>query len=88
MKLDAIIEAKNLNIWKVCRDWGRGKCVCRDCRFLVNMDSHGEQYSVANITRASPLDIEMNEIPIPASEDIHHNEENYKEENNERLAEE
>jgi hypothetical protein len=41
-ELDAFIKAKNLNIRKACRAWGRGKHVCYDCGFLVNKDGHEE----------------------------------------------
>jgi hypothetical protein len=41
-KLDAVIEAKYVYVQNACWAWGRGKCISQDCKFLVDMDSHGE----------------------------------------------
>jgi hypothetical protein len=79
-ELDIVIEAKYLGIQKACRACSRGKSVCQDCRFLVNMDGHGEQYSAANNTLSSPQDVKINETPIPAAEDMYHDYECYNQE--------
>jgi hypothetical protein len=76
-ELDAVIRAKHLNVRKACRAWGKGKRVCYDCGFLVNLDGHEERCSVANQTRSSPPDIRMDEAPVPAGEDRHHHYEQY-----------
>jgi hypothetical protein len=47
-EFDAVIKAKYLNIRKACRAWGRGKRVCYNCRFVVNIDRHGELCSTVN----------------------------------------
>jgi hypothetical protein len=71
-ELDAVIKAKHLNIRKACRAWGRGKCVCDDCGFLVNKDGYEERRSAANNIRSSPPDVRANEAPAPAGEDRYH----------------
>jgi hypothetical protein len=77
LELDTVIKAKYLNIQKAYRAWGRGKHICYDCGFRVNMDGHKESYSAANNIRSSPSDSEMNRVPVPASEDRHHDYEEY-----------
>jgi hypothetical protein len=71
-ELDAVIKAKHLNVWKACRAWGRGKCICYNCGFLVNKDSHEEQCSMANNVQSSPPDVKENKVPAPTGEDRHH----------------
>jgi hypothetical protein len=77
LELDAIIRAKHLNVRKACRAWGKGKRVCYDCGFLVNLDGHEGRCSTANQTRSSPPDVRMDKAPVPAGEDRHHHYEQY-----------
>jgi hypothetical protein len=76
-ELDAVIKAKNLNIRKACRAWGRGKHVCYDCGFLVNKDGHEERCSTANNRRSSRPDDRGNEASVPAGKDRHYHYEQY-----------
>jgi hypothetical protein len=41
-ELDAIIRAKHLNIQKAYKAWGKGKYVCYNSGFLVNLDRYKE----------------------------------------------
>jgi hypothetical protein len=38
--LDEIIRTQRLNARKACRRWQRGRRVCHNCRFLVNLEGH------------------------------------------------
>jgi hypothetical protein len=75
--LDAVIRVKPLNVRKACKAWGKGKRVCYDCGFLVNLEGHQERYSIANQTRSCPPDVRMDEAPVTAGEDRHHHYEQY-----------
>jgi len=35
-----VTRERRLNPIKACADWHRGKCVCPECRFLVNIENH------------------------------------------------
>jgi hypothetical protein len=76
-ELDTIIRVKYFNVWKACRAWGKGKCVCYDCGFLVNLDGYKEQYSIANQTRSSLSNIRIDKAPIPASKDRYYHYKQY-----------
>ena len=39
-ELGEVIRNRHLNPRKACADWQKGKWVCPDCRFLVNMENH------------------------------------------------
>ena len=39
-ELAEVIRVRHLNPRKACADWHKGKRVCPDCRFLVNMEDH------------------------------------------------
>jgi len=39
-ELAEVIRNQHLNPHKACADWQKGKRVCPDCRFLVNMENH------------------------------------------------
>jgi len=39
-KLLEVTHERRLNPVKACADWHRGKRVCPECRFLVNMENH------------------------------------------------
>jgi len=44
-----ITRERHLDPIKACADWYRGKRVCPDCRFLVNMENHHLRCSAANL---------------------------------------
>jgi len=52
-ELLGITRERHLDPIKACADWHRGKRVCPDCRFLVNMENHHLRCSAA--TRREPL---------------------------------
>jgi hypothetical protein len=74
---DAVIKAKHLNVRKACRNCGRGKCICYDWGFLVNIDGHEERFSPANNIRSSLPDVKIHEAPVHAGEDRHYDNEQY-----------
>jgi len=46
-ELAEVIRNGHLNPHKACADWQKGKRVCPDCRFLVNMENHHLRCSVS-----------------------------------------
>jgi len=46
-ELLAVTRERRLNPVKACTDWHRGKWVCPDCRFLVNLENHHLRCSAA-----------------------------------------
>jgi len=46
-ELAEVIRNRHLNPRKACTDWQKGKRVCPDCRFLVNMENHHLCYSAS-----------------------------------------
>ena len=42
-KLAEVIRIRHLSPRKACADWQKGKRVCPDCRFLVNLDNHSQR---------------------------------------------
>jgi len=42
-ELAEVIRNRHLNPRKACADWQKGKRVCPDCRFLVNMEDHHQR---------------------------------------------
>jgi len=70
-ELAEVIRNRHLNPHKACEDWKKGKRVCSDCRFLVNMEDHhqrcqtmAQQTPVAD-TMPAP---EEQELPGPIEE--------------------
>jgi hypothetical protein len=86
-ELDTIIEAKYLGIQKACRAWGRGKSVCHDYGFLVNMNGYGKQCSAANNTLSSLPDVKINETPVPTAKDMYHDYKHYNREDHNGVLE-
>jgi hypothetical protein len=41
-ELDAIIRTKHLNVLKAYKAQGKGKYICYNCGFLVNLDGYKE----------------------------------------------
>jgi len=46
-ELVEVIRNQHLNPCKVCADWQKGKRICPECRFLVNMENHHLHCSAA-----------------------------------------
>jgi len=46
-ELVEVIRNQHLNPHKACTDWQKGKQVCPECRFLVNMENHHLRCSAA-----------------------------------------
>jgi len=46
-ELAEVIRNQHLNPRKACADWQKGKRVCPECRFLVNMENHHLRCSAA-----------------------------------------
>jgi len=42
-----VIHNQHLNPRKACADWQKGKRICPECRFLVNMENHHLRCSAA-----------------------------------------
>ena len=42
-ELAEVIRTRHLNPRKACADWQKGKRVCPDCQFLVNMEDHHQR---------------------------------------------
>jgi len=42
-ELAEVIRNRHINPCKACADWQKGKRVCPDCRFLVNMEDHHQR---------------------------------------------
>jgi len=42
-KLEEVIRNRHLNPCNACADWQKGKRVCPDCQFLVNMEDHHQR---------------------------------------------
>jgi len=63
-----VTRERHLNPVKACADWHRGKRVCPDCRFLVNMENHHLRCSAA-VPRVPLADITPpQEAPAAAEE--------------------
>jgi ribosomal protein L32 len=67
-ELDAVIQAKRLNIRKACRAWQLGNRVCHDCGFLVNMEGHEARCDASRPAHSSPLDAQTTNTSAPAGE--------------------
>jgi hypothetical protein len=67
-ELDAVIQAKHLNIRKACQAWQWGKRVCYDCRFLINMEGHGARCDASRPVHSSPSDAQITNTSAPTSE--------------------
>jgi len=52
-ELAEVIRNRHLNPRKACADWQKGKRVCPDCRFLVNMENHHLRCSAAALHETS-----------------------------------
>jgi len=65
------VRNRHLNPCKACADWQKGKRVCPDCRFLVNMEDH-HQRCQTTAQRTPVADImpapEEQELPGPIEE--------------------
>jgi len=70
-ELAEVIRNRHLNLRKACTDWQKGKRVCPDCRFLVNMEDH-HQHCQTTAQRTPVADImpapEEQELPGPIEE--------------------
>jgi hypothetical protein len=53
--LDRAIRTKHLNPKVACRAWSRGKRVCHDCGYVVNLDGHQERCSERTSAPSPPL---------------------------------
>ena len=68
-ELAEVICNRHLNPREACADWQKGKQVCPDCRFLVNMEDHhqrchtmAERILLADIT--TPQEDQENTTPL------------------------
>jgi len=52
-ELAEVIRVRHLNPRKACADWQKGKWVCPDCRFLVNLNDH--HLHCESTTQRAPL---------------------------------
>jgi len=80
--LAEVIRVRYLNPRRVCTDWQKGKWVCPDCRFLVNLNDHhlccqstAQRAPLADITppQEAPTDAEENpdaELATPLDDQI------------------
>jgi len=78
-ELAEVIRNRHLNPRKACADWQKGKRVCPDCRFLVNMENHhlrcsasAPQNPLADIT--TPQEDQENIAPpgeVAANDEAH-----------------
>jgi len=66
-ELAEVIRIRHLNPRKACADWQKGKRVCPDCRFLVNLDDH-HQPCQTTAHRAPLADITPQEDPETVGE--------------------
>jgi len=62
-----VIRVRHLKPRKACADWQKGKRVCPDCRFLVNLDDH-HQRCQTTAQRAPLADITPQEDPETVGE--------------------
>jgi len=81
-ELAEVIRVRHLNSCKACADWQKGKRVCPDCRFLVNLNDHhlrcqstAQRAPLADITppQEAPAAAEENpdaEAATPADDQI------------------
>jgi hypothetical protein len=53
--LDRAIRTKHLNPNVACRAWSRGKRVCHECGYVVNLDGHQERCSERPSAPSPPL---------------------------------
>ena len=74
-ELEAVIRKKHLDVRKACRAWQRGKRVCYDCGFLVNMDGHEARCGATGPARSSttPAPTPDEPTPVPEKDQQHPN---------------
>jgi hypothetical protein len=72
-----VIQAKHLNIGKTCQAWQRGKCVCYDCGFLVNMKGHEATYDTSRPTDSSVSNNQKTNASALAGEGSHNTSEQH-----------
>jgi hypothetical protein len=76
-ELDAVIQAKHLNIGKAYQAWQRGKQVCYDCGFLVNLEGHEARCDASRPTHSSPSDKQKTDASALAGKGSHNTSEQH-----------
>jgi hypothetical protein len=63
-----VIQVKHLNIGKAYWAWQRGKRVCYDCGFLVNLEGHKARCDASRPTHSSLSDKQKTDVSALAGE--------------------